>query len=94
MYIPLDDRVLVQPIAPDDKIGMIQLPATAQEKSTKGVVVSVGPGRVYDSGVRVAPTVKKGNVVLFERYSGTELKIAGEVYKVLRESELLLVEEV
>ncbi len=94
MYIPVDDRVLVQPIAPDDKIGLIQLPATAQEKSTRGKVIEVGPGRVYDSGVRVAPSVKKGNIVLFERYSGTEIKIQGESYKVLRESEILLVEEV
>lgn len=88
---PLDDRILVQPIAPDDKIGSIVIPASSQERSCRGRAIEVGPGRVYDSGVRVEPLVKKGDLLVFERHAGTEVKIGGEKYLVLREHEVMLV---
>jgi chaperonin GroES len=89
----IDDRILVQPIAADDKIGSIVLPATAQERACRGRVLEVGPGKVYDSGVRVEMTTKPGNTVIFEKFAGTEVKFRGEKYLVLREHEILMIEE-
>ena len=92
---PLEDRVLIKPIEPESKTSSgIYLPETAKEKPMQGKVVAVGPGRLLDSGERVKPSVKKGDVVVFGKYAGTEIEIKNVKHMILRESELLgLVEE-
>ncbi len=87
---PLGDRVLVKPIdEPETKKGGIIIPDTAKEKPQKGEVVAVGKGRILDSGERVALEVKKGDKVLFRKYSGTEINIEEEKYLILGESDIL-----
>ncbi len=86
---PLADRVVVRPLPSEETTkGGIILPGTAQEKPNKGTVVAVGPGRVLDDGKRVPMNVKSGDKVLYGKYSGTEVKIEGEEYVILKESEL------
>jgi len=87
---PLDDRVVVKPLEAEDVTsGGIVLPDTAKERPQEGRIESVGPGRLDDQGKRVSPLVKKGDRVLFGKYSGVEVKVEGEELKILRESELL-----
>jgi len=87
---PLGDRVLVKPIdEPEKKKGGIIIPDTAKEKPQQGEVVAVGKGRILDSGERVALEVKKGDKVLFRKYSGTEINIEEEKYLILGESDIL-----
>lgn len=87
---PLDDRVVVEPLeAEETTAGGIVLPDTAQEKPQRGRVVSVGPGRLLDSGERCAVSVSKGDEVLFGKYGGTEIEIDGKEIKILRESDIL-----
>ena len=87
---PLDDRVVVKRLEEEERTpGGIVLPDTAKEKPQKGEVVAVGPGRLLDSGERCQPAVKVGDVVLFGKYSGTEVKIQGEEYLIMRESDIL-----
>jgi chaperonin GroES len=69
--------------------GGIIIPDTAKEKPQEGEVVAVGKGRVNEKGERVAPEVKKGDKVLFRKYSGTEINIADEKYLILQENEIL-----
>ena len=89
---PLADRVVVKPLEDEDKSpGGIILPDTAKEKPMKGEIVSVGPGALNDKGERVKPEVKKGDVVIYGKYSGTEFKIADQEYLILRESDILAV---
>jgi len=91
---PLDDRVLVkQSEAEETTSGGIVLPDTAKEKPQRGKVVAVGPGKLLDSGERGKPGVKKGNEVYYAKYAGTEVKIDGEDYVILRESDVLAVIE-
>ena len=91
---PLDDRVVVEVLEAESKTaGGIVLPDTAKEKPQKGKVVSVGPGRLLDSGKRVTPEVKKGDIVLFAKYGGDEVEIGGKDCKILRESDILAVIE-
>ncbi len=89
---PLGDRVIVQPKAKEEttKSGIV-LPDTASEKPQEGTVLSVGPGRVLDNGKRVEMEVKQGDTVLFAKYAGTEVKLDGDEYLVIRESDLLAV---
>ncbi len=89
---PLGDRVIVQPKAKEEttKSGIV-LPDTASEKPQEGTVLSVGPGRVLDNGKRVEMEVKQGDTVLFAKYAGTEVKLDGEEYLVIRESDLLAI---
>jgi len=89
---PLGDRVIVKPKAKEDvtKSGIV-LPDTASEKPQEGSVLSVGPGRVLDNGKRVDMEVKAGDAVLFAKYAGTEVKLDGEEYLVIRESDLLAI---
>ena len=89
---PLGDRVIVKPKAKEEmtKSGLV-LPDTASEKPQEGSVLSVGPGRVLDNGKRVEMDVKAGDKVLFAKYGGTEVKLDGEDYLVIRESDLLAV---
>jgi len=91
---PLDDRVVVQPLEQDEKTaGGIFLPQTAKEKPQQGKIIAAGPGRVLDSGERSELSVKKGDVVLFAKYSGTDVEVDGKELLIMRESDLLAVVE-
>ncbi len=89
---PLADRVLVRRLEDDEeqKVGDIIIPDTAKEKPQEAEVVAVGPGSL-DDGKRVPPEVKEGDKVLIGKYSGTEVKIEGEEYLIIREDELLAI---
>ena len=89
---PLADRVLVRRLEDDEeqKVGDIIIPDTAKEKPQEAEVVAVGPGSL-DDGKRVPPEVKEGDKVLLGKYSGTEVKIEGEEYLIIRENELLAI---
>lgn len=92
MLKPLADRVVVKPIEQEERTkGGIVLPDTAKEKPQEGEIVAVGPGRLLDNGQRAPLEVMVGDRVLFARYSGTEFKVDGETYLVLRESDILAV---
>ena len=87
---PLDDRVLVKRLDAEEKTaGGIVLPDTAKEKPQRGKVIAVGAGKRLDNGSRTEPSVKVGDVVLFGKYAGTDIKIEGEEHSIMRESELL-----
>ena len=89
---PLADRVVVEPAPAEDKsAGGIILPDTAQEKPQQGTVVAVGSGTVSDSGSLVEMTVKKGDKVLYGKYSGSEVTFDGVDYVIMRESDILAV---
>ncbi len=91
---PLDDRVVVQRLEQDEKTpGGIFLPETAKEKPQQGKVVAVGPGKMLDSGERAAMNVKKGDIVVFAKYGGTEVELDRKELIVMRESDLLAVLE-
>jgi chaperonin GroES len=87
---PLGDRLVVKPLESEERTkGGIILPDTAKEKPQEGKVLAVGPGRLTEDGKRVAMEVKVGDVVLYVKYGGTEVKIEGEELIVLRESDIL-----
>jgi chaperonin GroES len=87
---PLDDRVVVKRVdAEEMTAGGIVLPDAAQEKPQKGEVIAVGPGRLLDSGERATLDVDVGDMVLFGKYSGTDIKVADEDHMILRESDIL-----
>ena len=87
---PLQDRILVQRVGEETTTkGGIIIPDTAQEKPAEGKVISVGKGKVGDDGKRVALEIKKGDRILFGKYSGTEVKISGEEYLIMREDDVL-----
>ncbi len=87
---PLRDRVLVKRIEEQEqKVGGIIVPDSAKEKPLQAQVVAVGSGRVLDNGSRVEPAVKAGDRVLVGKWSGTEVKIDGEEYVIVKEDELL-----
>jgi chaperonin GroES len=89
---PLDDRVVVEVLEKEERTsGGIFLPETAKEKPQQGKVISVGPGKMLDSGERAPVRVKKGNIVIFAKYSGTEVEVGGKEYLIMRESDLLAV---
>jgi chaperonin GroES len=88
----LADRVVVKPLEQEEaKVGSIYIPDTAKEKPQEGQVVAVGPGKVSDSGDKVAPEVKVGDKVLYGKYSGTEVTVDGEDYLIMRESDILAI---
>ena len=88
--VPLEDRVVVQVIETEEKTSSgIVLPDTAKEKPSKATVLAVGPGKYDESGKLLPMPVKKGDVVVFAKYSGTELKLDGEDYLVMRASDLM-----
>ena len=87
---PLQDRILVQRVGEETTTkGGIIIPDTAQEKPAEGKVVAVGNGKIGDDGKRVALEVKKGDRILFGKYSGTEVKISGDEYLIMREDDVL-----
>ena len=87
---PLNDRLLVQRLAEEDKsAGGIIIPDSAKEKQAQGKVIAAGPGKVDDSGKRVELHVKKGDVVLFSKYGGTDVKLDGKDYLIMREDDIL-----
>ncbi len=89
---PLSDRVVVEPAAAEEKSsGGIILPDTAQEKPQQGTVVAAGPGKVSDSGTLVEMSVKNGDKILYGKYSGTEVNVAGTDYIIMRESDILAI---
>jgi chaperonin GroES len=89
---PLGNRLVVQPIEQEEvTAGGIVLPETAKEKPQKGDVLAVGPGERNDKGERIPLDVKVGDVVLFAKYSGTEIKYDGKKLLILRESDVLAI---
>ena len=89
---PLGDRVVIKAVEREEmtKAG-IYLPDTAKEKPQEGIIESVGPGRILDSGERSQMELKEGDRVLFAKYAGTEFKLEGEDLLILRESDILAV---
>ena len=88
-FRPLGDRVVVRRIKEEQKTsGGIIIPETAQEKPQEGEIVAVGPGALDDNGKRVAPEVKPGDIVLFGKWSGNEVKIDGEELLIMKESDI------
>ncbi|NBZ94966.1 MAG: co-chaperone GroES [Proteobacteria bacterium] len=87
---PLADRVLVQPIEEKEvKKGGIIIPDTAKEKPQEAKVIALGTGKLDDDGKKVPFTVKKGDTVLISKYGGTEVKVDGESYLIMREDDIL-----
>lgn len=91
---PLNDRVLVKRLEAEERTkGGIVLPDTAKEKPKMGEVIEVGPGKLGEKGERQPLQIKKGDKVLFESYAGTEVKIEGEEYLIMREDDVLAILE-
>ena len=91
---PLGDKVILKRLEADEvTAGGIVLPDTAKEKPKRGVVQAVGSGRLLDNGERSKMQVKKNNQVLFTSYAGTEIKIGGDEYLIMDESDILAVIE-
>jgi len=89
---PLADRVVVKPVEQQEqKQGSIIIPDTAKEKPMQGEVVSVGPGKITENGVKVDMSVKKGDKVLYGNYSGPEVTIDGGDYLIMRESDIFAI---
>ncbi|MFH1314150.1 MAG: co-chaperone GroES [Candidatus Eisenbacteria bacterium] len=89
---PLGDRVLVKRLDEEHQTkGGIIVPDTAKEKPQQGKIIEVGPGRMTEDGKRIPPDVKKGNKVLFGKYSGTEISVGAEEYLILREEDILAI---
>ncbi len=87
---PLNDRLLVKRLKEEEKTaGGIIIPDSAKEKPAEGEVIAVGPGKANDDGARVALQVKSGDRVLFSKYSGSDVKIDGEDYLIMREDDVL-----
>ena len=87
---PLQDRVIVKRIEEEEKTkGGIIIPDTAKEKPQEGNVVALGTGKVNEDGKKVEFTVKKGDKVLISKYGGTEIKVDGESYLIMREDDIL-----
>jgi chaperonin GroES len=91
---PLGDKVLVERVEAESKTaGGIVLPDTAKEKPQRGKVISVGEGKMLENGTRKEIQVKKGDLVLFTSYAGTEIKIDGKEYLIMDESDIMAVIE-
>jgi chaperonin GroES len=89
---PIGDRVVVKPAAKEEvtKSGIV-IPDTAKEKPQEGTVIAVGSGRLLDNGDRAPVDLREGDRVLFAKYGGTEFKLDGEEYLVLKENDILAV---
>ncbi|MCR4442504.1 MAG: co-chaperone GroES [Peptococcaceae bacterium] len=89
---PLADRILVEPLEKDTvSPGGVIIPDTAKEKPQEGKVLAVGPGAVNDKGQRIPMEIKTGDRVIFSTYAGTEIKLDGKKYYIMKESEVLAV---
>ena len=87
---PLQDRILVQRVKEEEKTkGGIIIPDTAKEKPVEGRVIAAGIGKLSEEGKRIALEVKKGDRILFGKYSGNEIKIEGKEYLIMREDDVL-----
>ena len=87
---PLHDRLIIQRLEEgEQKVGGIIIPDTAKEKPQQGKVIAAGTGKVNDDGTRQPPDVKAGDVILFGKYSGQEIRLDGEDYLIMREEEVL-----
>jgi chaperonin GroES len=87
---PLHDRIIVQRLEEgEQRIGGIIIPDSAKEKPQQGKVIAAGNGKVQDDGKRLALDVKSGDLILFGKYSGQEIKLDGEEYLIMREDEVL-----
>lgn len=92
MLKPLGDRVILEAQEEEEQtVGGIVLASNAKEKSQSGKVVAVGEGRVLDNGKKVAPSVKAGDTVIFDKYAGTEVSYEGKKYLVLHEKDIVAV---
>ncbi|BAQ56844.1 co-chaperone GroES [Lactobacillus acetotolerans] len=92
MLQPIGDRVIVKVKEEEEKtVGGIVLASNAKQKPTEGEVVAVGEGAYADDGKRIPMTVKKGDVVLYDKYSGTNVKYEGQKYLVLHEKDILAI---
>jgi len=91
---PLNDKVIVEKASAEEKSeGGIYLPTASQEKPVEGIVIAVGPGPLNDKGERQALQLKEGDRVLYSKYSGTEVKIAGKEVLILSEKDVLAIIE-
>jgi chaperonin GroES len=89
---PLEDRVLVQPLEAEQTTASgLVIPDTAKEKPQEGKVIATGPGRTDDSGKRIPLDVNEGDIVIFSKYGGTDVKYAGEEYLLLNARDILAV---
>lgn len=92
MLKPLGDRIVVKPTAAEEMTkGGIVLPDTAKERPQEGEVIAAGTGKTLDSGVQVPMDIKVGDKVIYSKYGGTEVKISGEAYVILRQDDVLAV---
>ncbi|QQK75247.1 co-chaperone GroES [Salicibibacter cibarius] len=92
MLKPLGDRIVIEQVEQEEQTASgIVLPDSAQEKPQEGKVIAVGNGRVTENGERVAPEVNEGDVIIFSKYAGTEVKYNEKEYLILRESDVLAV---
>ena len=89
---PVGDRVVVKPAAKEEitRSGLV-IPDTAKEKPQEGIIIAVGSGKLLESGDRTPMEIKVGDRVLYAKYGGTEFKLDGEAYLVLKESDLLAI---
>lgn len=89
---PLEDRVILKPMEAEQKTaGGIIIPDNAKEKPQKGEVIATGPGKTNEKGAKIEMTLKKGDKVLYGKYSGTEITIDGQDYLIVRESDVLAI---
>jgi len=89
---PLSDHVVIKPLEAEEKTaGGILLPDTAKEKSTRGEVIAVGSGRVLSNGRVIKPAVSAGDIVLYSKYAGSEIKVDGKELKIVQENEILAI---
>ena len=94
MLKPLNDHIVVKRLEQESvSKGGIIIPDTAKEKPAKGVVMAVGAGKRAKDGTRLSPEVKAGDIVLFGKYSGSEVKLNGSEYMILREDDVLAIVE-
>lgn len=90
--VPLNDKILVERVEAEEKTaGGIVLPDTAREKPKQGKILSMGEGKVLDNGKRSAFQVKKGDLVLFTSYAGSEVKVDGKEYLIMSEEDILAI---
>ena len=87
---PLDDRVVVEPQEAEERTsGGIVLPDSAKERPQRGKIISIGPGKLLDNGSRGELSVGVGDVVIYGKYSGTDIEVSGKDVKILRETDIL-----